>query len=174
MARARLTFLAPLRHRPFRLLVLGQVISNLGDRLNLLALSSLLPYRWNLGAGAWGAVLIALTLPSAVLGLAAGVWVDRWPRKPVMIGSDLARALVVLGLVWAPTLPIVLALVVAASACATFFDPAKQAVIRATVPEGDLLTANSLSQLSSNSARLLGCVGSRGHPPFDQALLWLR
>ena len=73
-----------------------------------------------------------------------------------MIGSDLARALVVLGLVWAPTLPIVLALVVAASASATFFDPAKQAVIRATVPEGDLLTANSLSQLSSNSARLLG------------------
>ena len=42
MARARLTFLAPLRHRPFRLLFLGQVISNLGDWLNLLALSSLL------------------------------------------------------------------------------------------------------------------------------------
>ena len=111
---ARLTFLAPLRHRAFRLLFFGQVISNLGDWLNLLALSSLLLYRWNLGAGAWGAVLIALTLPSAVLGPAAGVWVDRWPRKMVMMVSDLARAVVVLGLVFAPNLPIVLALVAAA------------------------------------------------------------
>ena len=106
---ARLAFLDPLRHRPFRVLFLGQVISNLGDWLNLLALSSLLLYRWNLGAGAWGAVLIALTLPSAILGPAAGVLVDRWPRKPVMILSDLARALVVLGLVVAPNLPTVLA-----------------------------------------------------------------
>lgn len=153
---ARLAFLDPLRHCPFRVLFLGQVISNLGDWLNLLALSSLLLYRWNLGAGAWGAVLIALTLPSAILGPAAGVLVDRWPRKPVMILSDLARALVVLGLVVAPNLPTVLALVAAASAFSTFFDPAKQAVIRATVPDDDLMTANSLSQLSSNSARLVG------------------
>ncbi len=98
-------FLSPLRHRPFRLLFLGQVISNVGDWLNLLALSSLLLYRWNLGAGAWGGVLIALTLPSAVLGPVAGVWVDRWPRKPVMIAADLARAVVVAGLVFAPNLP---------------------------------------------------------------------
>jgi len=153
---ARPTFLAPLRHRPFRLLFFGQVISNLGDWLNLLALSSLLLYRWNLGAGAWGAVLIALTLPSAVLGPTAGVWVDRWPRKTVMIVSDLARAIVVLGLVFAPNLPVVLALVAAASAFSTFFDPAKQGVIRSAVPDDDLLTANGLSQLSSNSARLVG------------------
>jgi MFS family permease len=156
IAMPRLTFLSPLRHRPFRLLFLGQVISNLGDWLNLLALSSLLLYRWNLGAGAWGGVLIALTLPSAILGPAAGVWVDRWPRKPVMIAADLARAAVVLGLVVAPNLPTVLALVATASAFATFFDPAKQAVIRATVPDDDLMTANGLSQLSSNSARLVG------------------
>lgn len=143
---ARRTFLAPLRHRPFRLLFFGQVISNLGDWLNLLDLSSLLLYRWNLGASAWGAVLIALTLPSAILGPAAGVWVDRWPRKTVMIASDLARAVMVLGLVFAPNLPVVLALVAAA----------KQAVIRSAVPDADLLTANGLSQLSSNSARLVG------------------
>ncbi len=149
-------FLSPLRHRPFRLLFLGQVISNVGDWLNLLALSSLVLYRWNLDAGAWGGVLIALTLPSAVLGPLAGVWVDRWSHKPVMIAADLARAVVGVGLVFAPNLPVVLVLVAAASACATFFDPAKQAMIRATVPDDDLLTANGLSQLSSNSARLVG------------------
>ena len=78
----RPALLAPLRHRPFRLLFVGQVISNLGDWLNLLALVSLLLYRWSLGAGAWGAVLTALTLPFALIGPVAGVWITagraRW------------------------------------------------------------------------------------------------
>ena len=61
----RLRLLAPLRHPPFRLLFLGQLISNLGDWLNLLALVSLLLYEWDMGATAWGAVLTALSLPAA-------------------------------------------------------------------------------------------------------------
>ncbi len=152
----RFALLAPLAHRPFRLLFWGKVVSNLGDWLDILALLTLIVYRWDLGAFGWGAYLIALTLPYAVIGPFAGVWVDRLPRKTVMVACDLARAVVVLGLVWAPNLPAVLLFVTIQTVFSTFFGPAQQATIRATVPPEDLLTANSLSQLADNAARLIG------------------
>lgn len=152
----QLTLLAPLRHRPFRLLFGGQVISNLGDWLDILALLALLIYEWQLGAASWGAVLMALTVPLAVVGPFAGVWADRWPRRTVMIVCDLARALIVLGLVWASNVVVVVALVALASLFSAFFGPAQKATIRATVPDADLLAANALSRLSDNAGRLIG------------------
>jgi MFS family permease len=82
--------------------VARQLVSSLGDWLNLLALLSLLLYEWNLGAPAWAAVLTAMSLPAAMLGPVAGVWADRWSRRTTMIACDLLRGVVVLGLVWAP------------------------------------------------------------------------
>ncbi len=152
----KIALIAPLAHRPFRALFAGKVISNLGDWLDILALLTLILYRWNLGPLAWGAYLTALTLPYAVVGPVAGVWVDRLPRRTVMIVCDLARAVIVLGLVWAPNLAAVLVLVTLKSTFSTFFNPAEQATIRSTVPHGDLIAANSLNKLSDNGARLLG------------------
>src|SRR5215472_15048023 len=101
---ARFALLAPLRHRPFRLLFIGQVISNLGDWLDILAILALIVYDWKRGPGAWGAYLMALTIPVAVVGPFAGVWADRLPRRMVMLSCDLARAVIVSGLVWAPNI----------------------------------------------------------------------
>lgn len=95
----RFTILSPLQHQPYRTLFTGQVISNIGDWLDILALIALLLYRWELGASAWGGVLTALTLPYALLGPFAGVWVDRWNQRTVMVVCDLARAGLALGLV---------------------------------------------------------------------------
>lgn len=152
----RLTILIPLRHRPYRILFAGQVVSNIGDWLDILALIALLLYRWELGAGAWGGVLTAMTLPYALLGPFAGVWVDRWNQRTVMVICDLARAVLALGLVWAPNLATVLTLVTLSSVFSTFHLPAQQAMIRRTVPDEDLLAANALGQLSDNGARLVG------------------
>ncbi|MBV9789250.1 MAG: MFS transporter, partial [Chloroflexi bacterium] len=85
----RLTILAPLQQRPFRLLFSGQVISDLGDWLDTIALFTLIVYRWNMGASALATLSVALALPWAVIAPLAGVWADRWPRKTVMIGADL-------------------------------------------------------------------------------------
>ncbi len=153
---ARFALLAPLRHRPFRLLFTGQVISNLGDWLDILAILALVIYQWRLGPGAWGAVLMALTVPIAVVGPFAGVWADRWPRRTVMLTCDLSRAAIVFGLVWAPNIVAVVALVTAASVGKTFFGPAQKATIRATVPDDALLAANALSRLTDDAARLIG------------------
>lgn len=152
----KIALIAPLAHRPFRALFAGKVVSNLGDWLDILALLTLILYRWNLGPLAWGAYLTAFTLPAAIVGPVAGVWVDRLPRRTVMIACDLARAVIVLGLVWAPNLAAVLVLVTLKSTFSAFFNPAEQATIRSTVPHDDLIAANSLNKLSDNGARLLG------------------
>jgi MFS family permease len=132
------------------------MISNLGDWLDILAILALIVYDWKLGPAAWGAYLIALTIPVAVVGPFAGVWADRWPRRAVMLSCDLSRAVIVFGLVWAPNIVVVVALVAAASIGKTLFGPAQKATIRATVPDDDLLAANALSHLTDDAARLIG------------------
>jgi MFS family permease len=148
--------LAPLRHRTFRLLFGGQVVSDLGDWLDFLALITLIVYRWNLGPSALAALSVAVALPFAVIAPLSGVWADRLPRKTVMVAADLVRALVVFGLVFAPNLSTVLALVFVRGVFSTFFGPARQATIASVVPHDDLLAANSLSQLSFQLTKILG------------------
>jgi MFS family permease len=150
--------LAPLRHRTFRLLFGGQLVSDLGDWLDFLALIALIVYRWNLGPSALAALSVAVALPFAVIAPLSGVWADRLPRKTVMVAADLGRALVVFGLVVAPNLATVLALVFVRGVFSTFFGPARQATIAAVVPHDDLLAANALSQLSFQLTKILGPV----------------
>ncbi len=152
----RLTILSPLRHRPFRLLFAGQAISDLGDWLSFLALIALMVYRWDLGASALAALSVVLVLPWVFVAPVAGVWVDRWPRRRVMVACDLARAVLVLGFLLVPDVVSLLALVGLTVIFSTFFGPARQAAIRTTVPEEDLMAANSLSQLSVQMGKVLG------------------
>src|SRR6476660_8345313 len=150
--------LAPLRHRTFRLLFGGQLVSDLGDWLDFLALIALIVSRWNLGPSALAALAVAVALPFAVIAPLSGVWADRLPRKTLMVAADLGRALVVFGLVVAPNLATVLALVFVRGVFSTFFGPARQATIAAVVPHDDLLAANALSQLSFQLTKILGPV----------------
>ncbi len=150
--------LAPLRHRTFRLLFGGQVVSDMGDWLDFLALIALIVYRWDLGPSALAALTVAVALPFAVIAPLSGVWADRLPRKTLMVAADLGRALVVFGLVFAPNLYTILALVFVRGVFSTFFGPARQATIASVVPQDDLLAANSLSQLSFQLSKILGPV----------------
>ncbi len=152
----RLLLLRPLRHPPFRLLFAGQVVSDLGDWLDLLALLTLIAFRWRLGASALAALNLAFLLPWAALGPFAGVLADRWPRRTTMVCCDLGRALIVLGLLWAPQLPPLILLVALKTALSALFTPARQSAIRSTVPDDDLLAANALSRVSFQTSRVIG------------------
>jgi MFS family permease len=151
-----LAALTPLRHPSFRLLFAGQLVSDLGDWLDFLALVVLIVYQWNLGAVALAALSVAMFLPRALVAPVAGVWADRWSRKWLMVGCDLIRAAIVLSLVWAGELWIVLGLVFAKGAFSGIFFPARQATLAASVPAGDLLAANALSQLSTQVTKVVG------------------
>jgi MFS family permease len=150
--------LAPLRQRAFRLLFGGQLVSDLGDWLDFLALIALIVSHWNLDPSALGALSVAVAFPFAVIAPLSGVWADRLPHKTVMVAADLGRALVVFGLVFAPNLATVLVLVFVRGVLSTFFGPARQAAIAAVVPQDNLLAANSLSQLSFHLTKILGPV----------------
>ena len=147
---------APLRLREYRLLFCGQCVSNLGDWLDFIALTVLIAYVWEMGPSALAALSIAIAIPWIFIAPFAGVWVDRWPKKSVMIGADLARAALVTGLIFAPSLPVLLVLVFLKTSVATFFAPADQATIRIIVPESQLHQANALSQLVTQSTKIIG------------------
>jgi MFS family permease len=82
---------AVLRRRNFTLLWFGQLISTMGTALAELA-ASILVYRLTGSAAAVGLMLIAAAGPSVVLGLIAGVYVDRLDRKKILVACDLIRA----------------------------------------------------------------------------------
>ncbi len=143
----------------FRNLWLGQTISQIGDGLTTLAVLIMI----NNLTGSTAAVAImsiAIALPQLLFGLVAGVFVDRWDRKRILIVSDVLRGLMVLGflLVRRPE-DVWLFYVVgfAQAAIGTFFDPAKSALIPSIVPREGLLAANGLSQ---TTRVITGVVGS--------------
>lgn len=154
MSRQGLT--GPLRFREFRLLFFGQLISNLGDWLDFLALIVLITFVWHDGAGALAALAVVVAAPSLVAGPIAGVWADRLPKRTVMVSCDLIRALVVVGLIFAPNLAVLLVLVAAKNIVSTLFSPAQQAAIGIVVPKEQLLPANALSQLALQATKVVG------------------
>jgi MFS transporter, DHA3 family, macrolide efflux protein len=148
----------PLRRPDFRRLWLAQTISDLGDGLTNLALM-LLALKLSGSPAAVAAILILLEVPQVTLGLAAGVFVDRWERRRVMLASDLLRALVVLGFVAvdsADLLWLLFVLAFAQASVGTFFSPARTALVASVLPAEELFAANSLGQLSRVLSTVLG------------------
>jgi MFS family permease len=134
-------------NRNFRLIYIGQTISQLGDWFNAVAVYALLlELTGSATAVAW--MMIVQFLPMAIVGPLAGVVVDRVNRRRLMIGADVLRGVLILGLlavrradeVWIAY--VVMALTVSASA---FFEPARTATIPNITSEEELLPANALA-----------------------------
>src|SRR5688572_20314095 len=83
-------------NRSFRLLWLGQVVSQLGDWFNTIALYTMIENLTGSGRDI-GLLLVARFVPSFFLGPLSGVVADRFSRQKIMIWSDVLRAVVVLG-----------------------------------------------------------------------------
>ena len=147
-----------LRLPDYRRLWLGQTVSDFGDSLTNLALLMLVN-RLTGSTAAMATMAIALAIPQVTLGLLAGVYVDRYDRKRIMIVSDLLRAALVLGFATvhsADQLWLLYLIAVAQGAVGAFFNPARGALLPHLVPERGLLAANSLSQTSRIIFGLLG------------------
>ena len=131
----------------FRNLWYGQVVSELGDWLNSIAIYALILKLSDSGMAMAGAMMAKL-LPFVLVSPIAGVVVDRVSRKTVMIVSDLLRCVVVLAFLLVEdrdTLWLVYALVIVEISLSGFFEPARSAIIPSLVPKKDLITANALS-----------------------------
>ena len=144
--------------RDFRALWIGQFISIFGDFVAIFGVISLITFRWHGSAAQVTYVLIAYMLPLAVVSPIAGVFVDRWHVKPVMIVSDLTRGVLALLLVWVTGLPQLCAIFVALSVLSAFFGPAQSVTVRTIVPHEKLLSANAMLSQAFYTVRLLSPV----------------
>jgi MFS family permease len=144
------------RNRPFRLLWTARTVSFLGDSLSLVAL--LLHVAETTGqalAVAW--LLLAGDFAPALLGPLAGTAADRFDRRRVMVGCELAQAALVAAIaLWLPALPLLLVLVGLRALAGQVFQPASRAAVPAVVPDRELEPANAAVGLGTNGGEALG------------------
>jgi MFS family permease len=149
------------RHHDFRLLWVGDTISQLGTQLSLLALPVLAVTVLNAGPRDMGLLAAAENLAFLVVGLPAGAWVDRWRKKRVLVGGDLVRAVVFgsIPLAWAfGQLTLVQLYVVAlvAGIATVFFDVAYQSYLPSLVLGNQVVEGNAKLQASQSVAQVAG------------------
>jgi MFS family permease len=131
-----------LRNTRFLQLWVGQGISFVGDFVSTVALVVLV-VELSGNASAVGGLLVARLIPTLASPL-AGVLADRLDRRAVLVTSDLARAILITGAVFAQDLAVLYVLAFLMGLARTFFNPTIRAAFPSVVGEGDLTRANSL------------------------------
>jgi CRP-like cAMP-binding protein/Na+/melibiose symporter-like transporter len=152
---------AVFRNRNFSFLWIAQLVSTIGSSLTSLA-ASILVFRLTGSAMSVGLMLMATAAPSVLVGLIAGVYVDRYDRKKIMIISDLIRAVLVVIIPFLVPLNIAWLYIIVAlsSAVGQFFDPALESVLPEVASDEDLAAANSLIAISSFGSTAVGFAAS--------------
>jgi predicted MFS family arabinose efflux permease len=147
-------------NRSFRQLWLGQVVSQMGDWFNTIALYSIILHLTGSGRDV-GLLLVARFVPSFFFGPLSGVIADRFSRQRIMIVSDVLRAIVVLGFLFVrrpDQLWILYVLTVLQLGLSTFFEPAKTAAIPSVVGERELVAANAITSVTWSVMLTLGAA----------------
>ncbi|MGQ4648405.1 MFS transporter [Lyngbya aestuarii] len=172
--RLRRGFIPVLKNYNFLALWSGQVFSQLADKVYLVLMIALIDSRFqdtNQSISGWvSAIMIAFTVPAVLFGSVAGVFVDRWSKKAVLVATNILRGILVWAVPmllwltrdWAPIyhLPvgfyILLIITFGISTLTQFFAPAEQAVIPLIVKRRNLLPANSLYTTTMMASLIIG------------------
>src|SRR6266702_24491 len=133
---------------------LGQLASSFGDTLHYIALVVLVFQLSGQGIAVAGLVAAEI-IPVLVLGPIAGVVIDRFSRKSVLIGADLFRAVLVLSLLWPQGAWHAYLVAAGMAAGNTFFNPTVQAVIPELTSEEQRLAANSVGWSTGRLVQIL-------------------
>lgn len=153
-------FYALLKNRNFVVLWSGQVLSQVADKVFFVLLIALLdtyhapPAFQN---SMRSILMLAFTLPAILFGSAAGIFVDRFPKKQIMIVSDLIRALLMLAIPLLPKEFLILLVIAFSISCVTqVFAPAEQAAIPLLVQRENLMSANALFTTTMMGSLIVG------------------
>jgi len=147
-------------NRGFRYLWLGQVVSQMGDWFDTIAVYTI-ALRLTGSSRSVALIMVARFLPSVVMGPLSGVVADRFSRRSIMITSDLIRAIVVLGFLFVrrpDQMWLIYVLTVIQLAFSTFFEPAKTAAIPSIVSDRELLSANAIAGVTWSAMLTLGAA----------------
>ena len=150
------------RQADFRKLWAGHSVSAVGSEVTVLAVPLCAAVLLGASAFQMGLLTAAATLPNLVVGLLAGVWVDRLPRRrPLLITADLlaAGALLTVPLTWwlgVLTVPQLVAVELVVGCCRVVFRPAYQSHLPDVVHREQLTTASGHLRASDSVAMLAG------------------
>jgi MFS family permease len=150
-----------LRHRDFRLLWGGETVSELGSQVSLLAIPLLAVRTLHATTFEMGLLTAASTAAFLVVGLPAGVWVDRVRRRRLMIGADLGRVLALGSIPIAAalgglTLVQLFVVTLVSGILTVFFDVAYQSYLPALVGREHLVEGNAKLTGSAEVAAVAG------------------
>ncbi|BAY83406.1 major facilitator superfamily protein [Calothrix parasitica NIES-267] len=184
-------FLPVLKNTNFLALWAGQVFCQLADKVYLVLMIALINTQFqSQGSSISGwvsALMMTFTIPAVLFGSLAGVFVDRWVKKQVLVSTNIWRGILVLAIVpllWLAKdwqgigdIPagflIILAVTFLVSTLTQFFAPAEQTVIPLIVKPHNLLSANSLYTTTMMASVIVGFA--IGEPLLSAAdALWLK
>ncbi|WP_414581209.1 MFS transporter [Scytonema sp. PCC 10023] len=168
-------FLPILKNSNFLALWGGQVFCQLADKVYLVLMIAIINTQFQSSdqtiSGWVSTLMMAFTIPAVLFGSVAGVFVDRWSKKTVLVATNIWRGILVLAIPpllwlthdWQPlvgVLPvgftILLAMTFLVSTLTQFFAPAEQAAIPLVVKEQHLLSANSLYTTTMMASVIVG------------------
>lgn len=135
----------------YRYTWLGQIVSEVGDHFNTIAVMSLAYHLTGSGLAVGGAMM-ARTLPAILAGPLSGVALDRMDRRQIMIASDLVRSVIALAFIAIPVYKQEWLLYVLSGALAfasPFFSSGRSAILPRITTAGELHTANALTQTTA-------------------------
>ncbi len=162
------------RNTSFLILWLGQVFSQLADKIYLVLIIAIISSNFQTegqSISVWvSLVMIAFTIPAVLFGSLAGVYVDRWSKKAVLVVSNLLRGMLVLMIPFCLSIEsinrqifslpftflLILLITFLVSTCTQFFAPAEQSTIPLIVRKPDLLAANSIYTTTMMAMLIVG------------------
>jgi MFS family permease len=141
--------------KPFIRLWVAHLVSIFGDMLSLFGVLSLITFRLHGTATQATGVILAYSLPLAIFAPFAGVLIDHWNVKQVMIGSDLIRAVLVLFLVVVTDVRQICLIFAILAVVSSLFSSAQSVALTILVPKDGLLAANARMSQALYTVRLL-------------------
>ncbi|HSF76367.1 MAG TPA: MFS transporter [Microcoleus sp.] len=166
---------ALLRNRPFLALWTGQLLAQVADKIFYVLLIILLktgdyrpwPVSWQHSENSMlSAVMIAYTVPAIVFGSVAGIVVDRFSKKQMLVACNVIRAALIVALPFLPkAFVVLLTMTFLISTVTQFFAPAEQAAIPLAVGREGLMSANALFASSTMGGIIIGMT--IGEPLFS-------
>jgi MFS family permease len=144
------------RNRPFLLLWLSQVFTQIGGNMVLFGLTVIVTESTQ-SKTAVSVLILSFLGPAVLLSAVAGVYVDRLDKRLVLVGTNLLRAGMFV-LLWAlrDVLLLILLLNAIVSTITVFFAPAEASMIPQLVPRKQLVAANGIFTLTLNAAFAVG------------------
>jgi len=148
------------QNRNYRYTWMAQVVSEVGDYFNNVAVFALVMEKSGNGLIVSG-VMLARAIPAVLAGPVAGVLLDRLDRKRIMIASDLIRAAVALAFVFTIHQPRPWLLYVLSAGlmfASPFFTAGRAAILPTIASAGELHTANALTQTTQAATATVGSL----------------